>query len=119
VTAELDIDGVKFFDTVGVDIPRAATVMEVSAKFASTDQTIVRNRSTSRSQASTDATAEKLSVSLGTGEKISKAFNFGFVFDETDTISDTDTTAGGTSTTVTEVIKVPTGALDIAVVFKN
>ena len=52
-----------------------------------------------------------------TGKEISEKFNFGFTFDDTETTSDADTTIGGTATTVTEVVLVPTGALDIVASF--
>lgn len=118
LSAQLVVEGEAFFDTVTVStIPSTATVMVVRARFASTEQTIVRNRTTTRAQALTELVSTKLAVSAGAGKRIAELLNFGINLDTTDSISDTDTTTGETSTKVTEVVKVPSGGLDITVEF--
>lgn len=63
------------------------------------------------------AVAAAVAVSAGVGKRIADLLNFSINLETTESTSDTATTTGGTSTTVTGVVKVPTGGLDIAVEF--
>jgi hypothetical protein len=118
---ELDYGIGSFKKNVSIDIPASATVMVVTAKISSRDQTITRARTASRTQILTDMVQQKLGVSATAAKKIVDIADFGFGvnFESTDSITDSDSTTGSVSTTVTETIKVPTGAFDIDVKFKN
>jgi hypothetical protein len=118
---ELDYGEGSFKKNQSIDIPTGATTMIVTARIASRDQTITRARSTSRTENLTDLIQQKTGVSAKAAKKIVELVDFEFSanFETTESVTDSDSVTGGTTNTVTEVVKVPTGAFDLAVQFKS
>ena len=74
-----------------------------------------RGRTASRTETYVKAAGEELGLSLASAEAISKVVTAGLQIKFSESTTDTDSTTGGVSTVVKEIVRVPTGGLDLVV----
>jgi len=122
LSIQIDYGEGSFKQTIDpVDFPVSAGTMIVTAQIATRDQKVTRQRSVSRTQTLTEIVQEKLGVSASVAKKIAAIADFGFDLsvESSGSISDEDSISSSNTTTVEETLKVPTGALNIVVQFRN